>query len=40
MLPSFGLSLSLDSHSWIWFRDASPLELSEEWIGQEDFVQS
>jgi hypothetical protein len=26
----------LSSHSWIWFRDASPLELSEEWIGQDD----
>ena len=26
----------LSSHSWIWFRDASPLELSEEWIAPEE----
>ena len=36
MLPSFGLSLPgldwLSSRSWIWFRDASRLELIEEWI--------
>ena len=39
MLPSFGLSLSLDSHSWILFCDASPLELSEE-LDCPDSVQS
>ena len=40
MLPSFGLSLSLDSHSWILFCDASPLELSKEVDCPEASVQS
>ena len=40
MLPSLASPDWLSSHSGIWFRDASPLELSEEWIGQEYFVQS